>query len=136
MKSIHSNLKIAVIGDDTMGHGIAEVFAKSGHKVQVIGLNDNSLKYALQRIECSLNEFAEKGLIEKDSIEEIIKCISFSDNLEDVKDADMVIEALPEDMSLKNEIFGKLEKICGENAILTTASGHSVSEVISEVKEL
>lgn len=133
MKSIHSNLKIAIVGDGTMGHGIAEVFAKAGHKVQIIGLNNDSLNYAHKRIESSLNKFAENGLIKKDDIEDIIKSISFSDNLEEVKDADMVIEALPEDMSLKNEIFGKLEKLCGENTILATASGHSVSEVISEV---
>lgn len=130
-----NKVKVAVVGDGTMGHGIAEVFAKAGHTVQVIGLNEETLKSALDRIHLSLKEFVGEGLVAESDIESIVSRISFSTNLETAKDADIVIEALPENMELKTKTFGKLEKICSADAILATASGHSVSEVISEVEK-
>ncbi len=135
MSSEANKVKIAVVGDGTMGHGIAEVFAKAGHNVQVIGLNEASLKSALDRIKLSLNEFVAKGLVNKDDVDSIVSRVSFSTDLEKAKDAYIVIEALPENMDLKTKTFGKLEKICSQEAILATASGHSVSEVIAEVKK-
>lgn len=130
-----NKIKIAVVGDGTMGHGIAEVFSKAGHCVQVIGLNEASLKSAKDRIYISLREFVAEGLIAEADIEPIVERISFSTDLETAKDAEMVIEALPENMELKAATFGKLEKICSPDAVLATASGHSVSEVIAEVKK-
>lgn len=127
--------RIAVVGDGTMGHGITEVFAKAGHQVTVIGLNEDSLKSALARIKTSLTEFVEQHLVAEKDIPGIIDRIAFTTDLEKAKDAVIVIEALPENMALKNETFGKLEKICSPEAILATASGHSVSEVISKVKK-
>lgn len=125
--------KIAVVGDGTMGHGIAEVFAKAGHPVTVIGLNEASLASALARIQLSLKEFVQQGLVNESDVPSIVERISFSTELESAKDADIVIEALPENMELKTKTFGRLEKICSPDAILATASGHSVSEVIAEV---
>ncbi len=128
-------VKIAVIGCGTMGHGIAEVFAKAGYTVQVIGPSDKSVKKSSERINMSLKEFVAEGLVAESDIPDILGRISFGTELELVKDAGLVIEALPENMSLKTETFGKLEKICSPEAILATASGHSVSEVIQEVKK-
>lgn len=130
-----NKIKIAVVGDGTMGHGIAEVFAKAGHEVTIIGLNADSLDYAKKRILLSLNEFVEMHLFEADQIQPVLSRISFTTKMEAAKDAKMVIEALPENMELKNQTFGTLEKVCAEDAILATASGHSVSEVISQVKK-
>ncbi len=128
-------IKVAVVGDGTMGHGISEVFAKAGHNVQIIGLNDASLKSALDRIKLSLNEFVAEGLVSASDIDPIIGRISFSTDIQKAADAAIVIEALPENMELKTETFGKLEKICPPDTILATASGHSVSEVIAQVKK-
>ncbi len=128
-------VKIAVVGDGTMGHGIAEVFAKAGYTVQVIGLNDKSIKSSRERINMSLKEFVAEGLVAESDIPVILGRVSFGTDLGLVKDAALVIEALPENMSLKTETFGKLEKICSAETILATASGHSVSEVIAEVKK-
>ncbi len=135
MSDQNGKIKVALVGDGTMGHGIAEVFAKAGHKVQVVGLNEDSLNYALERIKSSLKEFVKEGLVAEADVDTIVNRISFSTELEKVKDAALVIEALPENMELKTKTFGKLEKICSEDAILATASGHSVSEVIAEVKK-
>lgn len=127
--------RIAVVGDGTMGHGISEVFAKAGHTVKVIGLNDATLASALERIKLSLREFISEGLVKESDVPAVLDRLSFSTKMEDAKDADIVIEALPENMALKTETFGKLEKICSPDAILATASGHSVSEVYAEVKK-
>lgn len=135
MLSKMKDMKVTVVGDGTMGHGIAEVFAKAGHQVTIVGLNDDTLKSALARIKLSLNEFVDQGLVPAEDIEAILGRITVSTELEAAKDAAIVIEAVPENMELKNEIFGKLEKICGPTTILATASGHSVSEVISKVEK-
>lgn len=127
--------RIAVVGDGTMGHGISEVFAKAGHTVTVIGLNETTLASALERIKLSLREFIAEGLFQESDVPAVLSRLSFSTNLEAAGDADIVIEALPENMELKTETFGKLEKICSPEAILATASGHSVSEVYSKVSK-
>lgn len=135
MTAQNNKIKIAVVGDGTMGHGITEVFAKAGHPVVMIGLNDESLKTGMDRIRLSLNEFVAQGLVAKEDIDPILSRISCSTEIASAKDAAFVIEALPENMELKTETFGKLEAICSPEAILGTASGHSVSEVIAKVKK-
>ena len=126
---------IAVVGNGIIGHGVAELFAKAGYTVVLIGRRDVSLNSALEKIKISLKEFVEEGLLVEADISTILKRITISTNLEAAQPAALVIEALPEDMQLKIKTFGQLEKICRENAILATASGHCVSEVIGEVKK-
>ncbi len=128
-------IKVALVGDGTMGHGIAEVFAKAGYTVHVVGLNEESIKTSRSRVELSLKEFVAEGLVKESDIPVVLDRITFGTEIEQVKDAQMVIEALPEKMDLKAATFGKLEAICSEDTILATASGHSVSEVYSEVKK-
>ena len=128
-------VKIAVVGDGTMGHGITEVFAKAGYPVTMIGLNETTIKKGLERMETSLKDFVQHGLLAEAEVKATLGRVSTSESLEAAKDAAIVIEAVPENMPLKNEIFGKLEKICSPEAVLATASGHSVSEVIAEVKK-
>lgn len=128
-------VKVAVVGDGTMGHGITEVFAKAGYPVTMIGLNETTIKKGLERIETSLKEFVEHGLLEETDIKAVLGRVSTDEKLEAAKDAAIVIEAVPENMALKTEIFGKLEKTCSPETVLATASGHSVSEVIAEVKK-
>ena len=128
-------VKIAVVGDGTMGHGITEVFAKAGYPVTMIGLNETTIKKGLERIEISLKDFVAHGLLAETEISATLDRVSTSESLEAAKDAAIVIEAVPENMPLKNEIFGKLEKICSPETVLATASGHSVSEVIAEVNK-
>ncbi len=130
-----NNIKIAVVGNGTMGHGIAEVFAKTGYEVTVVGRSQKSIDNAKKRVESSLAEFVKEGLVREADVESIVNRVTFTTNIEDIKDAKIVIEALPEDMKLKEDIFGKLEKICKEDTIFGTASGHSVSEVYGQVEK-
>lgn len=127
--------KVAVVGNGMMGHGIAEVFAKAGYDVMLIGARQASLERALRKIRSSLEEFIERHLLAPADIDKILERIYISTSLESAKDASLVIEALPENLPLKIETFGQLEKICSQDTVLGTASGHCVSEVIAEVRK-
>lgn len=127
---------VAVVGNGIMGHGIAEVFATAGHDVVLIGRNPESLEVALARIAASVDEFVTRGLLPEGSTKDALARITIQTSLESAKDAGLVIEALPEDLGLKVETFGRLDEICGADAILASASGHPVSELSSRVSRI
>jgi 3-hydroxybutyryl-CoA dehydrogenase len=124
---------VAVIGNGIMGHGIAEVFATAGHDVVLIGRNRESLEVAVAKIAASVDEFVARGVLPEGSTKDALAHITVETNLESAAGAGLVIEALPEDPALKVETFGRLDEVCGADAILATASGHPVSEMSSGV---
>jgi 3-hydroxybutyryl-CoA dehydrogenase len=124
---------VAVIGNGIMGHGIAEVFATSGHDVVLIGRNHESLQVAVTKIAASVDEFVARGVLREGSTKNALARITIETSLESVEDAGLVIEALPENLELKVETFGRLDEICSAAAILASASGHPVSEMSSRV---
>jgi 3-hydroxybutyryl-CoA dehydrogenase len=124
---------VAVIGNGIMGHGIAEVFATAGHDVVLIGRNPESLEVALAKIAASVDEFVARGVLVKGSTTDALSRIRTETSLESAEGAGLVIEALPEDLALKVDTFGRLDEICSTDAILATASGHPVSEMSSRV---
>jgi 3-hydroxybutyryl-CoA dehydrogenase len=125
---------IAVIGNGIIGHGIAEVFASSGTSVILIGRNEKSLTRAIDRIKASLEEFARQDLLQAGSIAEAITRIRPSTALDDAADAELVIEAVPEDMALKLDIFERLDRITRPDAVLASSSGHPASELSARVR--
>ena len=127
---------IAVIGNGIMGHGIAEVFATAGHDVVLIGRNQESLEVAIAKISASVDEFVARGVLREGGTKDALARITIETSLESAKDAGLVIEALPENLELKIETFGRLDEICSASAILATASGHPVSEMSSRVSRL
>jgi 3-hydroxybutyryl-CoA dehydrogenase len=124
---------VAVVGNGIMGHGIAEVFATAGHDVVLIGRSHESLQLAIAKIAASVDEFVARGVLPEGSTKEALERITVETSLDSAKDAGLVIEALPEDLGLKAETFGRLDKICSPAAILATASGHPASEMSSRV---
>ena len=124
--------KIAVIGAGTMGHGIAEVAAYSGYEVYVYDIKQEFLDNALKRIRWSLDKLHSKRMIKED-VERIMDRIKASLNFEEVvKDADFVIEAVPEKIELKKEIFRKLDELTPPHAILATnTSSLPITEIAS-----
>ena len=128
--------KMAVIGSGTMGHGITQVLAMSGYEVTMIDINDEILKKAMEKIKWSLQKFAEKRRIKPEDVETILSRIKTTTSIEEgVKDADFVIEAVPEKMDLKKQIFSKVDKAAPKHAILATnTSSLSITE-ISEATE-
>src|SRR3712207_444444 len=99
---------VAVIGNGIIGHGIAQVFAMSGTQVVLIGRADTSLSAARERIRASLSEFAAHGLIDETDAEGILARITTTTRLTDAAGADLVIEAVTEDLPLKRAIFAEL----------------------------
>src|SRR5690348_2308864 len=124
---------VAVIGNGIMGHGIAEVFATAGHDVVLIGRSHESLQVALAKTAASVDEFVARGVLPEGSTKDALAHITIETSLESAEHAGLVIEALPEDLELKAETFGRLDKICSATAILATASGHPASEMASRV---
>ncbi|MBR5075381.1 MAG: 3-hydroxybutyryl-CoA dehydrogenase [Bacteroidales bacterium] len=111
---------VAVVGNGTMGHGIAQAFATAGHDVLLKGRSEASLARAHKAIEKFLNRSVEKGKMEASVKDEIIARIKDTFNYEDLKDADLVIEVVAEDMAVKKEIWETLDKVCKPEAILAS----------------
>ncbi|MBK64885.1 MAG: 3-hydroxybutyryl-CoA dehydrogenase [Euryarchaeota archaeon] len=122
---------VAVIGAGTMGAGIAQICAQRGWRTKIFDTSEKSLQTSLK----SINSFWEKGILRGKTTRE--QLISWSENLEThtdmakaVSNADIVIEAVPEILSLKKEIFSKLDNILPEKTILVTnTSSLSISEI-------
>ena len=125
---------VAVIGNGIIGHGIAQVFAAAGKDVVMIGREPGSLERAKGKIAASLGDFAAHDLIERSAIPAILARIKISTALEDAAPAQLVIEAVTEDLPLKLEIFGRLDRICPPPAVLGSSSGQPASALVAEVK--
>lgn len=122
---------VAVIGAGTMGAGIAQICAQRGWRTKIFDTSETSLQNSLKNI----NSFWEKGILRGKTTRE--QSISWSKNLETytditkaVSNADIVIEAVPEILSLKKEVFSELDNILPEETILVTnTSSLSISEI-------
>jgi 3-hydroxybutyryl-CoA dehydrogenase len=124
---------IAVIGNGVIGHGIAEIFAKGGWEVCLIGRSPDSLSKAIDRIRSSLDEFVEAGLLPAPVVPSALSRIRTSTAIERAANVDLAIEALPEDMDLKVDTFAQLDAICRPDTVLATASGHPASSIDARV---
>jgi len=125
---------VAVIGNGIIGHGMAEVFAAAGFEVRLIGRNEASLKNARTRIAASREAFRKNGLTTREAVLATLGRIATSIRLEDAAKAELVIEAVPEDMDLKLAIFGQLDRACPPPTILASSSGHPASELVAQVR--
>ena len=122
---------ISVIGAGTMGNGIAHVFAQAGFKVTIIDISPAQLEKALNTITKNLDRQVAKGTITADQKKETLEGISTQSDLpEGVKNADLVVEAATENVGLKLEIFGQLDKYASKDAILATnTSSISITKI-------
>jgi len=125
---------VAVIGNGIIGHGIAQVFASSGVAVLLVGRSETSLAQALARIETSLAAFADRGLLPDTPPAAVLARIRTGTRLEDAAAAELVIEAVPEDMPLKRSIFARLDQITPPETVLASSSGHPASELAVQVR--
>ncbi|MEA5005980.1 MAG: 3-hydroxybutyryl-CoA dehydrogenase [Rikenellaceae bacterium] len=128
-------MKICIIGTGTMGSGIVQTFAQSGFDVVMKGINDKELQSGYKNIEKNLSKLVEKGKIEQSETESIKSRITGSTTYELCKDADLVVEAVFETMSVKNEIFKSLDEICDPKTILASnTSSLSITEIAASTK--
>lgn len=129
--------KITVIGSGIMGHGIAQVVATAGFQVQLNDISDELLQNAKSKIEGSLDRGIKKGKISEADKEDILSRIAFTKELAAAaKEADLVVEAVPENIELKTKIFKELDEITKPEAILgSNTSQYSITEIASAVKD-
>ncbi len=123
--------RVAVIGAGIMGHGFAQIFAQGGYSVALYDVEENILNRAFERIAANLDTFAENGLIRKKEKTPILDRISLITDLEaTVRNADFVLEAIPELMDLKKDLFRKLDHFAPPDTILASnTSGLSITEM-------
>lgn len=121
-----------VIGAGQMGAGIAQVFAEAEFDVILYDLEEEIVKKGLNKIVNSLHRQVEKGKMTAARREEVIKNISTSTLLQSAKNADLIIEAVIENIAVKSKVFEELDKTAPEHAILASnTSSLSITEIAS-----
>ncbi|MGC1206190.1 MAG: 3-hydroxybutyryl-CoA dehydrogenase [Flavobacteriaceae bacterium] len=122
---------IAVIGAGTMGNGIAHTFAQSGFKVNLIDINEDSLKRGMNTIAKNLDRMVAKEKIsEADKTKTLSNIITFNDIPEGVKQVTLVVEAATENVDLKLKIFKQLDEACsGDTILATNTSSISITQI-------
>ena len=128
--------RVAVIGAGTMGHGIAQVAAMAGLSVALVDTTQDVLRAALDRIRGNLDEGVRRGKVDESVREAALANLRAETGLENaVRDADLVIEAVPERLELKKQVFGELERHAPASAILATnTSGLSITEIQDSIR--
>ena len=113
-------IKVSVIGAGTMGSGIAQIAATKGHEVCLYDYSNDSLDKSKNKLKKILNRLVEKEKINNEKKEQIISRIKFSSNLKDIQGSSLVIEAIIEDLSIKQKLFKEIESIVDKNCIIAT----------------
>ena len=128
-------IKIGIIGAGTMGSGIAQVAAAAGHQIYLYDSQPNTREKARNTIKDSLDKFAEKGKITNEEAFEIFDRTRFVDSIEELRQCNLIVEAVVEDLRIKQELFEELEEILPADTILATnTSSLSVTEISSKCK--
>ena len=112
--------RVAVIGAGLMGSGIAQVAAQAGWQVVLRDITDDALSRGVDAISKSTARFVEKGRISSDDRDATLARVSTTTDLDAVADADIVVEAIFEQVEVKQEIFRDLDRICRDGAVLAT----------------
>jgi 3-hydroxybutyryl-CoA dehydrogenase len=112
--------QLAVIGAGLMGSGIAQVSAVAGYDVVLRDVTEQAITRGMAAIEASLGKFAAKGKLSRDDADAALGRISTTTDLGAAAEADIVVEAVFEDIDVKHAVFRELDKICKQGAILGT----------------
>lgn len=122
--------KVGVVGCGLMGSGIAQIAAQAGCTVVVREVSEERLNKGLASIEKSLNKFVEKGALSPADRDAARGRLRGTTRLEDLKESDLVVEAIIEQLPAKRELYSALDKICPKNAIFASnTSSLSITEM-------
>jgi enoyl-CoA hydratase / 3-hydroxyacyl-CoA dehydrogenase len=126
--------KVAVVGSGNIGPDIAMHFAQNlaaeGVKTVVVDVVQKALDGGKARIDKKLGKLAEKGIVKPEAAKLAGESIQWTMDYEQVRGADLVVEAATEDEALKKRIFGQIEQLAAPDALLTSNSSHMEPEVI------
>jgi 3-hydroxyacyl-CoA dehydrogenase len=126
---------VGIVGAGTMGGGIAMNFANAGVPVTIVEVQKDALDRGLKVIRSNYERTAARGGLSAEQVEQRMGLIKGSLSMDDLKDADLVIEAVFERMDVKKDIFGKLDAIAKPGAILATnTSALNIDEIASVTK--
>src|SRR5829696_4460776 len=126
--------KITVLGSGIMGHGIAQVSAMAGYNVTLRDIDQSFLDKAMEKIKWSLKKLVEKQKITTNQAEDILgRILPVVDLREALRGADMLIEAVPEDMNLKRKVYNEINQ-CSETKTIYASNTSTLP--ITELGEL
>ncbi|WP_432986448.1 3-hydroxyacyl-CoA dehydrogenase family protein [Dactylosporangium sp. CA-233914] len=121
---------VGVVGLGTMGAGIVEVFARNGIAVTAVEIADAALRRGEEILRGSVERAVRKGKLSEGERDVLLGRVSFAVGLDALHSVDLVIEAVPEQLELKQRIFAELDRVCKPSAILATnTSSLSVTEI-------
>jgi 3-hydroxybutyryl-CoA dehydrogenase len=121
---------IGVLGAGTMGNGIAQVAAQAGYQVIMRDIEDRFVENGLKAIEKFLSKSVEKGKMTDGQKKEVTGRVKGTTRMEDLKNVDLVIEAVFEDLGIKKDLFKQLDELTRKDAILTSnTSSMSITEI-------
>jgi 3-hydroxybutyryl-CoA dehydrogenase len=126
-------MQVTVIGAGSMGHGIAQVSAMAGHDVRLNDVDEDRIAAGIEAIDDNLAGGVERGKVTDDERDAALDRIDAAPDLDAaVSDADLVVEAVPEDMDLKKDVFTDVEAAAPAEAIIgSNTSSLSVTELAS-----
>jgi len=126
---------ISVIGAGTMGSGIAQVAASNGCQVTIVDSSQPALEKSKSKLKSILNRLVEKGKINEEQSKSILACIHWTTNMDEISNSNMIIEAIVENLEIKQKLFSEMESLVSDICILATnTSSLSVSKIASVCK--
>jgi len=129
-------MKVSVIGAGTMGAGIAQIAATKGHEVCLYDSFDGVIETAENKLKKILNRLVEKERISQSENEAILDRINFSNSLENIKGSELVIEAIIENLEIKQKVFAEIESLVDDNCIIASnTSSLSIASIASSCKK-
>lgn len=126
--------KVGILGRGTMASGIVQVLVQNDYDVVmwVRNIDPDNPRASVKHVEKGLSRLVKKEKITEDDKNKLLNKIQITTEYEDLKDCDLVIEAIAEDMDIKREAFAKLDEVCKEDTILATnTSSLSITEIAS-----
>lgn len=135
MSALSSDKKIAVIGAGTMGAGIAQVAANAGHEVVLIDIADGAAEKGRTSVRLGLERLVDKGKKTSDEVKSLLSRIQISRSINDSADCALVIEAIVENLTVKQTLFSELEELCQASTIIASnTSSISISALSAKAQ--
>ena len=128
--------KVGIIGGGTMGSGIAQVAATAGCSVKLYDTKTEALEKAKADLEKIMDHLVEKGKINSEEKQRIQNNIKYVNSLKELKDSDLTIEAIVENLDIKKNVFSTLEKFVGDDCIIASnTSSLSIASIASSLQK-